>query len=65
MTLSWNEIKDKALKLSNESKDKTLERSGNYTFCLANEIARIDYLFELYNEQIMPLMKLIKRNHYD
>ncbi|MCK5856991.1 MAG: hypothetical protein KAG64_05845 [Bacteroidales bacterium] len=49
MALSWNEIKNRALKFSNEWADETKEN------------ARIEYLFDLYNEYTSPMFNEKKK----
>jgi len=47
MALSWNEIKDRALKFSNEWVDETCERAEKDTFW--------NDFFNLYNQYTAPL----------
>ena len=71
MPLSWNEIKDRALKFSKEWSHETrehaeaklakahqqLDRAVDLCYRpqpFPNETARIEYLFDLYNEYTQP-----------
>ncbi len=65
MALSWNEIKDRALRFSRKWKDETCERAVDLCYCpqaFKSETARIEFLFDLYNQYTNAMFYEDKKN---